>query len=157
MAFWKKSEDPWDMDPAKQRRSVPVKEEEKGPGLLDQFQDWNEARKEEKARKEQPLPPMTCPWCGKEMEPAYLNGGRDGVYWHKERPEVLFGNLEAERLDTDGTFWNRYKLAWYCPACRKLAADLMDASDTPESRTQKEYEEELRRYAEQAKQREGEH
>ena len=107
MAFWKKSEDPWDIDPAKQRRSVPVKEEEKGPGLLDQFQDWNEARKEEKARKEQPLPPMTCPWCGKEMEPAYLNGGRDGVYWHKERPEVLFGNLEAERLDTDGTFWNR--------------------------------------------------
>ena len=157
MPFWKKSEDPWDIDPAKQRRSVPVKEEEKGPGLLDQLQDWNEARKEEKARKEQPLPPMTCPWCGKEMEPAYLNGGRDGVYWHKERPEVLFGNLEAERLDTDGTFWNRYKLAWYCPACRKLAADLPDAPDTPESRTQQEYIDELRGYAEQAKQREGEH
>ena len=38
MAFWKKSEDPWDMDPADKRRSVPA-EEESGPGLLDQLQE----------------------------------------------------------------------------------------------------------------------
>ena len=159
MAFWKKSEDPWDMKPKSVGTVNPVTpdRDEEPETLMDSLKAWNETRKEEKERKKVPLPPMTCPWCGKEMEPAYLNGGRDGVYWHKERPEVLFGNLEAERLDTDGTFWNRYKLAWYCPACRKLAADLPDAPDTPESRTQQEYEEELRRYAEQAKQREGEH
>ena len=158
MAFWKKSEDPWDMKPRPVGTVSPAAAErdEEPETLLDSVRDW--AEKKRSAEKSQlTLPAEKCPWCGKEMEPAYLNGGRDGVYWHKERPEVLFGNLEAERLDTDGTFWNRYKLAWYCPACRKLAADLPDAPDTPESRTQQEYIDELRGYAEQAKQREGEH
>ena len=57
MPFWKKSEDPWDVEPEK-RRPVPAENGEKGPGLLDQLQDWNEARKAEKARREAPPPPI---------------------------------------------------------------------------------------------------
>ena len=128
MPFWKKSEDPWDIDPAKQRRSVPVEEEEKGPGLLDQLQDWNKARKAEKAKRETPLPPMTCPWCGKEMEAGYLMGNR-GVWWAPGRPDawakwVSPATAEgAWQVDTEGEFFT-YQTAWYCPDCRKLVADV---------------------------------
>ena len=152
MAFWKKSEDPWDMKPKSVGTVNPVTpdRDEEPETLMDSLKAWNETRKEEKARRETIPLPIPCPWCGKEMEPVYLNGGRDGVYWHKERPDAIFGNLEAERLDTDGTFWNRYKLAWHCPACRKLVADLPEPAP---SLTENEF----RKYAEQAKQREGEH
>ena len=127
MPFWKKSEDPWDIDPAKQRRSVPVEEEEKGPGLLDQLQDWNKARKAEKAKRETPLPPMTCPWCGKEMETGYIMG--QGVWWAPGRPGALekwagaSGAVGAVQVDTEGGLFP-YRTAWLCPDCRKLVADL---------------------------------
>lgn len=156
MPFWKKSEDPWDIDPAKQRRSVPVKEEEKGPGLLDQLQDWNEARKEEKARKlaESTPDPIACPWCGNLMEARFLWGGK-GVYLGEHRPGFFSSGLSEDNWDilNEGSLISgSYKTVWYCKDCRKLVADLPDAPDTPESRTQQEYIDELRRYAEQAKQ-----
>ena len=160
MPFWKKSEDPWDIDPAKQRRSVPVEEEEKGPGLLDQLQDWNKARKAEKAKRETPLPPMTCPWCGKEMETGYIMG--QGVWWAPGRPGALekwagaSGAVGAVQVDTEGGLFP-YRTAWVCRDCRKMALELPDVPDAPEGRTPQECEEEFRKYAEQAKQREGEH
>lgn len=154
MAFWKKSEDPWDINPEKQRPVLT--EEEKGPGLLDQLQDWNEARKAEKAKREAPLPPMTCPWCGKEMETGYIMG--QGVWWAPGRPGALekwagaSGAAGAVQVDTEGGLMAPYRTAWVCRDCGKMALDLPDAADTPESRTQQEYEDELRGYAEQAKQ-----
>ena len=155
MAFWNKGEDPWDVKP--KPVSVPNPDCDGEPDtVLDSLKAWNRERKEEKARREEPLPPEKCPWCGKEMEPVYLNGGRDGVYWHKERPDVIFGNLEAERLDTDGTFWNRYKLAWHCPDCGKLVLDFRPGVDGV-SQSDKDCEDELRTYAEQANKREEEH
>ena len=40
MSFWKKSEDPWDIDP-NQRRTAP-EPEKKEPGLLDSLrEDWD--------------------------------------------------------------------------------------------------------------------
>ena len=155
MAFWNKGEDPWDVKP--KPVSVPNPDCDGEPDtVLDSLKAWNKERKAEKARREEPLPPEKCPWCGKEMEPVYLNGGRDGVYWHKQRPDVIFGNLEAERLDTDGTFWNRYKLAWHCPDCGKLVLDFHPGVDGV-SQSDKDCEDELRTYAEQANKREEEH
>ena len=154
MAFWNKGEDPWDVKP--KPVSVPDPDCDGEPDtLLDSLKAWNKERKEAKAKRETPLPSMACPWCGKEMEISYLNGGRDGVYWHKERPNAVFANLEAERLDTDGTFWSRHKLAWHCSDCGKLVLDFRPGVDC-RSQSDKDCEDELRTYAEQANKREGE-
>lgn len=161
MPFWKKSEDPWDIAPEK-RRHPPAAEDggtgEAAPGLLEELRDWNEKRKEEKARRET-LPPMPCPWCGREMEVSCLFGGRDGVYWRAQRtPDKLFFNPDTQKLDTDGPFLSRYKLAWYCPDCGKLVLDIRPGQDDVDiSQSDRDCEEELRRYAEQAKNREEEH
>ena len=81
MAFWKKSEDPWDIAPD-QRRTAP-EPAEKAPGLLDTLRgDWDAMRAEwQETRESLKLPPEKCPWCGKDMEQGFLMGGR-GVTWH---------------------------------------------------------------------------
>ena len=61
MAFWKKSEDPWDIDPNQRRTaSEPA---EKAPGLLDTLRgdwdamraEWQETRESEASAGEVPL------------------------------------------------------------------------------------------------------
>ena len=82
MAFWKKSEDPWDIVPNQRRTaSEPA---EKAPGLLDTLRgDWDDMRAEwQETRESLKLPPEKCPWCGKDMEQGFLMGGR-GVAWHR--------------------------------------------------------------------------
>ena len=83
MPFWKKSEDPWDYEPEKPSRPAEPGQEEKdcAPSLMDELRDWNEERKEKKALRETPPPPMICPWCGQEMEVGTITGGRDSVQW----------------------------------------------------------------------------
>ncbi|MDY3983923.1 PF20097 family protein [Dysosmobacter sp.] len=160
MAFWKKSEDPWDMKPKPVRTvsSAAPEGDEEPESLLDSVRDW--AEKKRSAEKSQlTLPVEKCPWCGGEMEQGFLSGGR-GVYWTRGVPDTktkwLGAGMENQlRVDEEGALFT-YRTAWLCPTCRKLAADLSDASDTPEGRTQEEYIEELRGYAEQAKQREEE-
>lgn len=159
MPFWKKSEDPWDIDPDKQRRMAPPHEEARDPdtGLLEDLRAWNESRKEEKIRRETPPEPIPCPWCGKEMEPGYLIGGRDAVRLVRRRPGALClaDPDDSLYIRGDGTFWYDYKIAWTCGECRKLVLDL--PGDPKEDETQSAYEEEFRRYAEQANTREEEH
>ena len=85
MAFWKKSEDSWDIDPDERRlASEPA---EKAPGLLDTLRgDWDAMRAEwQETRESLKLPPEKCPWCGKDMEQGFLMGGR-GVVWHRASP-----------------------------------------------------------------------
>ena len=86
MPFWKKSEDPWDWEPEK--RPAPSAEAgggEDAPGFFEElrgdFQNWNQERKEKKAQREIPPPPMACPWCGQEMEVGYVTSGRDAARW----------------------------------------------------------------------------
>ena len=57
MPFWKKSEDPWDIDPSK-RRPAP-KLAEKAPGLVDTIrEEWDAMQKErQEKRKKLELPP----------------------------------------------------------------------------------------------------
>ena len=76
MAFWKKSEDSWDIDPDERRlASEPA---EKAPGLLDTLRgDWDAMRAEWQEKREKlRLPPEKCPWCGKDMEQGFLMSGR---------------------------------------------------------------------------------
>ena len=164
MAFWKKSEAPWDMEPRPVGTVSPAApdRDQEPESLLDSLITWNEARKAEKARKEPPPPPIPCPWCGKEMEAGYIMGNR-GIWWAPGRPGAWAkwaGAGEASgavQVDTEGGLMASYRTAWVCRDCRKMTLNLPDAPDTPESRTQQEYEDELRGYAEQAKQREEEH
>lgn len=149
MAFWKKSEDPWDMDPDKQRRAAPQPDDEdRDPdtSLLEDLRAWNNTRKEEKARREIPPEPIPCPWCGGEMEPGYLIGGRDAVRLVRQRPGALRLTDPDDTLyiQGDGTFWCDYKIAWTCEHCRKLVLDLPEPEasvwDAPpqEAQTNKE-------------------
>lgn len=142
MPFWKKSEDPWDIDPSKRRRPPAEEKAESGeaaPGLLEELRDWNEARKQKKA--ERVPPPIPCPWCGKEMETGYLMGSR-GIWWAPGRPDgwakwVSIAMVEgAFRVDTEGGL-AAYQTAWYCGDCRRLAVDI------PETPSGKEFEEAL--------------
>ena len=132
MPFWKKSEDPWDIDP-NQRRAAP-EPEEKAPGLLDSLrEDWDamQAARQEKREKLR-LPPEKCPWCGKDMEQGFLMGDR-GVYWYRGTPNKkisLFGAFGAPsedtiRVDMEG-FLTTYHTAWYCPDCKKMTVDAAD-------------------------------
>ena len=67
MAFWNKSEDPWDLDPDKRRPAAGEEAAEKKAddgSLLQDLRTWNEARKEKKARRQTPPAPIPCTWCG---------------------------------------------------------------------------------------------
>lgn len=139
MAFWKKSEDPWDIDPEKRKKQkADLYERERstdrdapepeGNGLLDAAREqWTRWRKER--REALRLPPEPCPWCGKDMEQGFLNGGK-GIFWHRGIPDtgarwLGTGSADTMRVDVEGVLAT-YKTAWYCPACEKL---VLDASD----------------------------
>lgn len=156
MPFWKKSEDPWDMEPGRPV-SAAEKPEEGGGSLLDTVREWGEEVKTSFQKAEEPEgPPEVCPWCGKAMEKGYIVGGRDSVRWGREKPAFLSGLVaDTLRVDDEGGFFHAYKTAWYCRDCRKMTFTLAPPEDldTPEAQSQREYEEELRGYAEQAKQK----
>ena len=129
MPFWKKSEDPWDVDPNRNRSTSEA--EETGPGLLDSLrEDWDalQAQRQEKREKLR-LPPEKCPWCGKDMEQGFLMGGR-GVFWYRGIPTgkalwISPGNEDTIRVDAEG-FLTTYHTAWYCPDCKKMTIDAAD-------------------------------
>lgn len=151
MPFWKKSEDPWDVDPAKKPPSGG--EEAPQPGIADRMTEWMETKKTEKEQREAPPAPIPCPWCGREMKAGYLFGGRGGVYWSRECPGGIFGFSETVPVDTDGGFWGAYKRVWNCEECGKLVMDFRPQGDGV-SEEYRQFEEELQRYARQAKERE---
>ena len=129
MPFWKKSEDPWDIDLSK-RRAAP-KLAEKAPGLVDTIrEEWDAMQKErQEKRKKLELPPEKCPWCGKDMEQGFLMGSR-GVFWYRGIPagKALWlspGRENIMRVDTEGDILH-YHTAWYCPACKKMTIDASD-------------------------------
>ena len=117
MSFWKKSEDPWDIDPDKRK---PAREPEKAaPGLLASLRgEWDamQAGRQEK-RERLRLPPEKCPWCGKDMEQGFLMGGR-GVFWYRGiatgKARWNPGSENIIRIDTDGDqILTVYHTAWY--------------------------------------------
>lgn len=119
MPFWKKSEDPWDMEPGRtgQKPENPIKEPK----------DWNEQRKSAGEMDGQ-SPAMTCPWCGRPMERGYLDAVKGGnIWWVKKRPDFKTSMIGADPktsllVDDEGVLWT-YKTAWYCAACEKMTLD----------------------------------
>lgn len=136
MAFWKKSEDPWDVDP-NQRRPASVYEAEESQtaekGFFESIREDFTAWKEEKqaaAEAEANMPPEICPWCGGEMEKGYLCADRGGAGWTREKPGAFLGTMLAEEriLVTDEGGLTSYKTCWYCRTCCKMTMEVKPAA-----------------------------
>lgn len=113
MAFWKKSEDPWDQAPDLRRPPAPPREPEP---------------RRQAGASEPDVPPMPCPFCGKGMARGYLYavGGRD-IWWLERKiglKERLIGpDPNTSLLFSDEGVLYTYKTAWYCSACQRMVAD----------------------------------
>lgn len=131
MAFWKKSEDPWDIDPEKKKREAPVNlfEAESDPedgGNEGTFWDELAGVFKKKPAEEQPeQPPEKCPWCGQDMIKSYLVSGRDTMRLTEKKPSLLLGTLGYDSVDIcDADSWGNSKTCWHCKPCRKLVVDV---------------------------------
>ena len=149
MAFWKKSEDPWDIDPEKKRRETASYFETEEPAVEEE--DTKESflsglfKKKEEPVEEIPVP---CPYCGNPMTKGYLNGGRDNVHWTQGKPSFL--GIFDDRLlisDEGGMLSASYKTCHMCEECRKLIVDVPEQPVTgfawdgnPPSQTEQEEE-----------------
>lgn len=133
MAFWKKSEDPWDVDPARERERREREDREPMENPLDTPRDWNEGRRARAAARQaerEAQPKEVCPWCGKEMERGCLQGGR-GVFWYpgpRTASAAWWGPgaiEESVQVDDEGDLLKgTYKTAWYCRDCGKAVFSL---------------------------------
>lgn len=145
MAFWKKSEDPWDVDPDKRRSTVWEEETESDPDA-ERPADAPQAGAEE--NREGSAASMDCPWCGREMELGYLYS-KECILWVDQEPGAFLGVLSAGReiyVSDEGVI-AQYKKCWHCSACGRLVVQLSNEA-RPSSQ---ECWDEFRRYAEQAK------
>lgn len=137
MAFWKKSEDPWDWDPSKKRPAPrPAEPKEPQANPLDSLKQWNEDRKSKAKEREEAkrLPPEKCPWCGKDMEQGFLTGGRDTVRWYpgiyKYEPLRRLDSTGGIEVEDEGSIWSGlYKTAWLCRECKKAVFDMPEPSN----------------------------
>ena len=114
MAFWKKSEDPWDQKPGdRKKESLPENKEMLPPS-------WA------RPPKEAP-PPADCPWCGQPMLSGniYGNAGRSGsarITWIEGADKSFLERIgtSSERSFTLGAV----EEAWYCETCGKMVLDV---------------------------------
>lgn len=135
MAFWKKSDDPWNRKPTPTTYTSFEEPREEAKGffeeLRDDIQDWRDKRKAAAEEEEANLPPEKCPWCGKEMERGYLDAVKGGeIWWVTEKPgfknDLLGPDPKTSLLLTNEGAFYTYKTAWYCPGCEKMTADCAD-------------------------------
>ncbi len=127
MAFWKKSEDPWDLTPEKRRTEMPREETEEKDSLRETVQSLAKELKECFAAPPEEEPePQACPWCGRVMQRGYLISGQ-WVYWQTKKPRALSlrGHAaDALVINTEGGLSASYKTAWHCPDCHKIVLDV---------------------------------
>lgn len=138
MAFWKKSDDPWDRKPEKRETTASWWEQdappaEETPGMAEELRDLGGSIKKLFVMEtEAPEERVKCRWCGKDMEWGCITGGRDGVTWRNWKPKALGlkrpeGWKELDLLN-EGE-WVSYKTAWYCPDCGKMVLDVPNSSN----------------------------
>ena len=117
MPFWRKSEDPWDMEPEKRRTWTAG---EPQPPAAD-GEAWKVPGEKETAEEQTPSA-MTCPWCGQEMEVGYVTGAR-GVHYHRGMPTTKrlwlgAGPDNTMRVDAEGGLLTPYCRAYLCRTCQ---------------------------------------
>ena len=112
MAFWRKSDDPWDRKPEKRQETTRYEQDtpETEPAGADTIRPSERAEGAE-----------TCPWCGKPMLMGHIDGGRDAVFWKEGKWKSAFVALFDEHTPRQ----MRIKEAapvWYCETCEQLVA-----------------------------------
>lgn len=121
MAFWKKSDDPWDRKPEK-RQETTWYEQDAPPA-----EEKRELTPEEQrirniieGPKATPVTPEQCPWCGKDMEmvSVYSRGGT--VCWRKGEPGRWVDDDQVLQDPVDSIWDIPRKRAWYCESCGKM-------------------------------------
>ena len=114
MAFWKRSDDPWDRKPGQRPSETVWREtghaEEKEVPLVEKSVENVE---------NSPKTGEICPWCGEMMLSGHIYGGRDGTLWREGARQRLLDSLFAQQsprqLNVRGD-----KPSWYCEKCEKL-------------------------------------
>ena len=113
MAFWKKSDDPWDRKPGRQQTN------------------WYENEPAAEPEPESPVGAASgrpesaleaaekCPWCGAPMLMGHLYSGRDATIWkeggRKGLLDTLFDETSPRRMVIRGE-----GPSWYCEKCERL-------------------------------------
>ena len=115
MAFWKKSDDPWDRKPGKQttnwyENETPAVE---NPAAEDPVGAESGRPPERAAAAEK------CPWCGGEMLMGHLDGGRDATIWREGERKGPWGLLFSDTTPRQMTI-KESEPSWYCEKCGKL-------------------------------------
>ena len=126
MAFWKKSSDPWDMDP-KKRKSETTWWEQDAPEQADPpageaplTPEQQRIRDIIEGPKATPVTPENCPWCGGEMAAVSIYARGGCVCWRKGEPGRWTDDDDVLQDPGQG-FWDiPYKRAWYCEGCEKM-------------------------------------
>lgn len=126
MAFWKKSSDPWDMDP-KKRKSETTWWEQDAPEQADPpageaplTPEQQRIRDIIEGPKATPVTPENCPWCGGEMAAVSIYARGGCVCWRKGEPGRWTDDDYVLQEPGQG-FWDiPYKRAWYCEGCEKI-------------------------------------
>ena len=135
MAFWKKSDDPWDRKPGKSEQAwweQPAPEQtappEEEPPLTPEEQRIRDIIE---GPKTTPGVPEKCPWCGGEMAAVSIYSRNGYVCWRKGAP----GRWTDEDyvLQEPGLgFWDiPYKSAWYCEGCEKMTLSMKKPAPHP--------------------------
>ena len=126
MAFWKKSDDPWDRKPEKQQtiwRENDAPAEPAPPSEPDRL-----TPKEERIRniiegpKAAPVVPEKCPWCGQDMKRVYIFS-KSFTKWSYEMPGGWLQDYEILE-DVGGLFDPVYKQGSYCESCEKMTLNV---------------------------------
>lgn len=125
MPFWKKGEDPWDLDPAKRRELIARETEEQGPaGSATGLERGAKSGEGPETGGERPGP-HSLPLV-REHNGSQISLGRQRLFG-KGKAGPFSGGLFDEKwnfLDEGDLISGSYKTVWYCKDCRKLAADL---------------------------------
>ncbi len=67
---------------------------------------------------------MTCPICGKEMEPGRMTAGGYNISWVPENESTFFHIFNDRAVTISGTsFSSKGVPAYICQVCRKVVAD----------------------------------
>ncbi len=131
MAFWKKSDDPWDRKPGKQKKAETAWWEQ-DPVVTEPVETAAETveKSVESVENTEKRGMESCPWCGGEMVSGRLSSGRDGIYWREgAEPERLLEFLMegGERLRPDR--------AWRCRGCGRVVFTLQGSGTLWEEKT----------------------
>ena len=126
MAFWSKSDDPWDRKPEKgetrwREQDVPAPQE---------AEQQEPTAEQQRIRRiiEGPAPAPesaeNCPWCGGQMKQVSIYTDKGFLRWRFGEPGGLFDSDYEVLEEARDIFDPSYKRGWYCEKCEKMVLDV---------------------------------